>query len=126
MEKEHIHRFTDTLRHLGIIDLRTYREVHDRVVADKLHEVSTVINAKINHGQWIVSCECNGGAFTCPKVKVACCFDCGRVYLSVKFPKNLATIERLLLGRPMVNRNWIKGETVKLLMAENIEHGCEV
>ena len=123
---EHIHRFTDTLRHLGIIDLRTYREIHDRVVGDKLHEVSTAIDAKINHGRWIVNCECNGGAFTCPKVKVACCFDCGRVYLNVKFPRDAVKIERLLTERPMMNRNWRKGETVKTLIAENIEHGCEV
>ena len=123
---EHIHRFTDTLRHLGISDLQTYREVHDKVVGDKLHEVSTVPSARINHGRWIVDCECNGAGFTCPKVKVACCFDCGRVYLNVKFPRDAVKIERLLTERPMMNRNWRKGETVKTLIAENIEHGCEV
>jgi hypothetical protein len=123
---EHIHTFADELSHAGITDIRTYREKHDKVVGDKLHEVSTPTNAEINHGRWIVNCECNGAGFTCPKYKVACCFDCGRVFLNVKFPRDAVKIERLLIGRPMMNRNWQTGETMKTLIAENIEHGCEV
>ena len=123
---EHIHTFVDGLIHSKITDLRTYREYHDRVVGERLCEISTPVHAKVNHGRWIVLCECNGAGFTCPKAKVVCCFDCGRVYLNVKFPRDTGKIERLLIARPMVNRNWKKGETVKTLMAENIEHGCEV
>ena len=119
---EHIHNFADCLSHAGVTSLETLRAVHAHHVKSKLHDNSTITYAEINHGRWLINCECHGAAVTCRTAKIACCFDCGRVHLVVKFPRNAAKIESILLARPMANRNWKKGETVKFLMAENVEH----
>jgi hypothetical protein len=125
MMPEHIHNFADCLSHAGVSSLESLRVIHAKHVRAKLHEVETPIHAEVNHGRWLINCECNGAAVSCRTAKIACCFDCGRVYKVVKFPRNAGKIESILLVRPMANRNWKKGETVKLLVAENIKHGLE-
>jgi hypothetical protein len=124
MPTERIHIFSDSLSHAGISDVATLREVHAKHVLAKLHEVDTITYAEINHGRWLINCECNGAAVTCPKARIGCCFDCGRVHTNVVFPSRgqRGKIEKTLLARPMPNRNWKRGETLKFLLAENVEH----
>lgn len=51
------------------------------------------------------------------------CSYCGTV-CAVKWPKHAAEIERLLAMRPIpATRNWLPGEGLDDLLAENIEHG---
>jgi len=124
---EHIHNFADGLSHAGVTSLDSLRAVHAKHVKDKLHDFETPIHAEVNHGRWLINCECNGAALTCPTARVGCCFDCGRVHTKVVFPAKArrAKIEQALLVRPMPNRNWKHGETLKTLLAENVEHGVK-
>ena len=90
-------------------------EVHDsgRLVAD------------INYGAWLVDCECGAGNATGPDWKIALCFTCGAVH-KVSFPKSYRAIEKVLIKRPRTeNRNWIAGEKLTELRAENRAHGLE-
>lgn len=49
---------------------------------------------------------------------------CGLV-APVVWPADPQAIETVLLMRPLpANRNWLAGETVEQLLAENAEHGC--
>ena len=106
--------------HAGVTDVTSYREYHTRIVGEKEHEVETVREAYINHGRWIVNCDCAGAGLTSRSWKVSCCFDCGAVYTKIKFPLNATKIESALLIRPaLVNRNWMRGETLERLLSEN-------
>jgi len=108
--------------HSGVIDLASYRSLHQRVIKQKgeyILEDATPRAAYVNHGRWVVNCECNGAGLTDRKMKITCCFDCGRVYTSVTFPKHASQIEKVLLERPdPASRNW-SGETVQALLDEN-------
>jgi len=86
--------------------------------------------ARINHGRWVVDCECNGaelafdeGIFMCQS-----CYNAGTRHQTrlVVFPKNRQAIETALLQRPEPNRNWYPGETVTKLLAENKAHKEEL
>jgi hypothetical protein len=87
------------------------------------HVVSEPRDAYVNHGRWIVDCDCQGAGFASRAWKASCCFDCGAVFTGVKFPRNADQIEKALLKRQPVNRNWKRGETIKGLLAENDEQG---
>jgi hypothetical protein len=88
------------------------------------------IEATINHGRWLAACEACGSAETLwIRHPVFMCQHCwnhahdGR-WRPVRFPADRATIERVLLLRPQAdNRNWLPGETVESLEAENEGHG---
>lgn len=91
---------------------------------------SPPMRAYVNHGRWIVKCECRGaekaweeGVFMCQS-----CFNAGhqhRFRQSV-FPPQRMAIEKLLARRPIPNRNWFPWETVAQLQAENKEHKDEL
>jgi len=92
-------------------------------------EVSLPLEAFVNHGRWIVKCECGGaekaweeGWFMCQS-----CFNAGHKhqYRKAVFPKNRPKIEALLVLRPIPNRNW-RNETLAMLTAENKEHKAEL
>ena len=126
MNNECIHGPVEGHGHSGVKDVVSYRTVH-RVAMNKaeknVFEIDEPREAYINHGRWVVNCECNGAGLTSINFKVTCCFDCGRVYTNVTFPKNAKKIEEaLLLRREQTNRNW-KGETLKALLGENKEQG---
>ena len=112
--------------HAGVTDLDSYIEIHDRRMAKaqkNVFEITEPVKAYINHGRWVIDCECNGGGLTSPDFKLSCCFDCGRRYLNIVFPKNARQVEATLLKRKLhTQRNW-NGETVKLLKIETKENG---
>lgn len=95
-------------------------------------ETSTtgILEAEINHGRWIVKCECNGaekaweeGLFMC----LSCLNGAHKhQYRKVVFPEQRVDIESVLLCRPIPNRNWHPGEIVDQLKAENEEHKEEL
>lgn len=91
------------------------------------------IRSQVNHGRWIVECPC------CPSAALAgpgfvtdrfLCAECGNSaaggrYFEVAWPdrRTVRRIEELLGRRPdMKTRNWIPGEPVGMLLAENIAH----
>lgn len=79
--------------------------------------------AFISEGRWVANCEiCNGAEFV-TEGQVMTCGTCGAVS-QVTWPDKVDEIEKVLDERPnMVNRNFLPGETVALLKAENREHG---
>lgn len=55
-------------------------------------------------------------------------FTCGHCHLQcpVQWPAEREVIDALLGARPVpMTRNWVQGEPVQQLLAENIEHGLE-
>ena len=85
------------------------------------------VSAYILRGSWVVGCECletiyyqPGEAFFCPN-----CLNAtnGHAPRPVLMPDNRQAIEAALLERPNPqNRNWLLGETLDLLQAQNIIH----
>ena len=86
--------------------------------------------AEVNHGRWIVKCEC-GGAEKMWEEAIFMCMSCMNAqhkhqYRRATFPNQRAQIEKALLKRPVKNRNWQLGETLAQLRDENKEHGEEL
>ena len=106
--------------------LETVR-THERAV--KVCPVSNKIRkAFINHGRWLVMCpSCLSSEFLFGD-KLFFCSQCrnqgngGQLY-KVTLPTKRKEIEALLGKRPIVNQNWLPGEKVEDLEAENIKFG---
>lgn len=87
------------------------------------------ILAYVNHGRVVADCPfCRSAQIVDPDDPRFYCYDCGNaavegLYLPVGFPEDLGEIERALGARPSpANRNWLPGETVERLRAENDVH----
>jgi len=99
---------------------------------NKLPDVSTAdpLTAFVNHGRWIVVCECGGAEFAWEEGLFMCrsCFNAKHKHNLRRsvFPAAKAEIERLLVVRPLPNRNWLPYESVESLGAENAEHKDEL
>ena len=113
--------------HNGVKDVETYRTVHTAAMknAEKdVYEIDMPREAYINHGRWVVNCQCNGAGLTSREFSVTCCFDCWRVYTNIIFPENAQKIELLLLDRRFeTDRNWNIGDSIELLEKDNLDHG---
>lgn len=89
------------------------------------------VPAIVNKGNWLVICpKCGGAEYAWEEGFFFCC-SCknsylGHKYRRLKFPKNRAEIEAILVKRPLANRNWTPKETVEDLVAENIKHAAEL
>jgi hypothetical protein len=72
----------------------------------------------------VVDCPvCSDALKLAPGDSLFACWGCG-AEAEVVWPVNPAAIERLLLMRPLAqSRNWLPGETLHDLLAENIAHG---
>ena len=86
--------------------------------------------AFVNHGEWLVKCEC-GGAEKMWEEEMFLCQSCwngkhGHRVRQATFPKNRKQIETLLDIRPLDNRNWNSNETLADLRRENKEHKVEL
>ena len=88
------------------------------------------VKARVNHGRWIVDCECRGAEFAFDEGLFMCqsCYNAGHKhqYRRLVFPKNRKGIEMELIQRPEPNRNWYPGESIAKLRAENEEHKAEL
>jgi hypothetical protein len=100
------------------------------IVDQGIEEDSPPLEAFINHGRWVVKCECGGcekaweeGLFICQS-----CFNSGHKHKIRKaiFPKDRKQIEQLLEVRPLPNRNWQPHETLADLEKENEQHKAEL
>jgi hypothetical protein len=79
---------------------------------------------ELNHGRWIVNCPGCPNAwlenFEIPPE----CDNCGTaVKVIPPSDKDREKITLAMLPRPVENRNWVPGEKLKDLIAENIAHG---
>jgi hypothetical protein len=111
------------MAHSGVTNVDTYRAYH-RKVKSETRENAEPQTAYINHGRWVVDCQCKGAGLTSRIMKIACCFDCGAVYTQIVFPRNAKSIENVLLKRPdLTTRNWKHGESIGLLLSDNKAHG---
>jgi hypothetical protein len=76
--------------------------------------------AMLNEGRWVASCPCRGAEFVREGAPMVC-GSCGMVR-DVTWPKQVAEIEAAVSNRPTINQNWLPGETVAMLKAENKAH----
>jgi hypothetical protein len=84
-----------------------------------------------NEGRWIAQCPdraCRSAQLACKTDPRFMCHECANrenagKWLPLKWPRNVGKIEALLAKRVVVNQNWLPGETLKDLLADNLEHG---
>ncbi len=116
----------------GCGSVKEYNRLHETEIARAqarglrliVHDSHSLV-ARIDHGRWIVDCECGAGNATDPEWGVAFCFACGARHKAT-FPDDREGVEAVLLHRPRTEtRNWFPGESVAQLQAENVEHGLE-
>lgn len=84
------------------------------------------VPARANWGRWVIDCPTCTSALTLPPgAEAFACWDCGaRAVVEWPAPEFVAGVERLLSMRPAVEtRNWVPGETLHDLLAENVQHG---
>lgn len=90
-----------------------------------------VVFAEINASRWIVHCPlagCNEAIHTAPGLPFFCpeCLNMthGGIAYQVVFPAEMTDIEQVLSVRPLSKtRNWLPGESLDFLVAENRIHG---
>lgn len=89
--------------------------------------VGNPAHAYILRGSWVVGCECGECVYYEPPKAFFCpnCLNGENQHRPrpVIIPAERSQIEVLLLNRPNPNnRNWLVGETVEQLQAENSDH----
>lgn len=88
------------------------------------------VAVSVNHGRWVVDCpDCAGAQLACRTDHRFMCNECGNVVIgglwrTVDWPADSLQIEKALLVRPLANQNWVPGETVDDLLAENTAVGA--
>lgn len=100
-----------------------YESWHAKTIAagGEIHESEEGITAFVNQGRWMADCFwCMNSCLTRPDWGVAFCAECGAKYGQgkVTFPEDHEEATKILLERPMTNRNWT-GETLEALRQEN-------
>lgn len=94
-----------------------------------------ITRAYKNHGRWVVECECRMAFEVRPGQRTVACKPpderhnpadyCGVSY-DVLWPDH-ARIDAILSHRPdKLNQNWVPGESIGRLVAENLEHDLKV
>lgn len=91
--------------------------------------IGASLPAEVVEGQWIVRCDgCPNAQFTARFDKRFFCVNClnvnhGGQWVKVRWPRDSEKGEQVLLARPFFQqRNWLAGETLAQLIAENREH----
>lgn len=68
------------------------------------------LRAFVNHGRWIVLCECGNAEYVSPDEPIVLCAVClnhgAGKWRAVEFPPDPAAIERELVRLPPFLRNW--------------------
>jgi hypothetical protein len=99
-------------------------------IVPRLNSSAKPVYAFVEHGRWLAKCECGGaeavwdeGLFMCQS-----CWNSAykHNFRPVVFPEQRQEIEAILELRPLLNRNWLLGETVAQLRKENKEHENEL
>jgi hypothetical protein len=118
---------------------------HYRGPLPPLTEKANSVNARIEHGRWLVDCPCGSAYVPSQAEPYLICIECANQdndgkWIDIIFPANKEAIEATLLKRPIIvkryrqtnspmfaeNRNWTPGETIDQLRQENLEHGLEI
>ena len=86
------------------------------------------VRAYVNHSRWHARCPHCAGIETVAPGQPFFCMSChmalnGFRPAAVIFPEGWTEIEAVLLARPVEHRHWRPGESLDLLIAENIAHG---
>ena len=89
--------------------------------------------AQVNAGRWIVPCpspRCGGAQYACYEDRRLWCVDCDNAFthgqwVPVSWPENPEEIEEVLIRRPEYARNWLPGETIEDLLAQDAENRDE-
>lgn len=91
--------------------------------------IGAKLPAEVHEGQWIVRCDgCRNSQFTSRADNRFFCVHClngshGMQWVEVAWPADVEKGELVLLARPLFfARNWLAGETVADLIAQNREH----
>jgi len=101
------------------------RLLNTRPLVAKCPTMKAKLRAQINHGRWLVECPNCTSAEMAFEDRLFFCSECknkavdGYAY-KVTFPTTRRKIETIMEKRPLTNRNWKHGETVKDLETENI------
>ncbi len=78
--------------------------------------------AYVNGGRWVADCPvCNGGIACWTENPDGACLDCGNVF-KIGFPDDIEQVEAALEKRPTPRQNWLPGETIDMLNAENVRN----
>ncbi|MDP2718314.1 MAG: hypothetical protein Q8P44_00555 [Dehalococcoidia bacterium] len=101
-----------------------------KLVPDMGYDTGEPLTAQVRQGYWIVLCPCGGAEYVWEEGGMMClsCLNAahGHRYRRTKFPRKRREIEDILIIRPLINRNWLPGETVKDLERENHQHETEL
>ena len=115
----------EAYRQLTIIPAMAKRLLPQGGMAD-----AAPLKARVNHGRWLVDCECSGAEIAFDECVFMCqsCWNAQHKhqYRPVLFPQGRQAIEQTLLQRPVPNRNWEPGDTLTQLKAENEAHKEEL
>jgi len=87
----------------------------------------TPLDVEANHGVWLVKCpevQCDSGITGERDWANGRCFACG-CKVTFNWPDAFDTIELLLVRRRAKNQNWLPGESVADLQAENVILGVD-
>jgi len=91
--------------------------------------VGEAIAVFANEARWIAQCpDCNGAQLASQSDPRFMCNECanianGGAWRPLTWPRNRAAIEQALDVRQPVNQNWLPGETVADLTADNALNG---
>ncbi len=85
------------------------------------------VEACVNWGRWLAGCPfCSGSELVSVADPRFACLTCGHrdtvyegLWIPVLFPVDFDAIEAALEGRAVPNRNWLPGETLERLAADN-------
>jgi hypothetical protein len=84
-------------------------------------------HARLNWGRWIADCAspwCTSALQLDPGMTAMRCWDCGWETTHIAWPDDPDAIAWVLALRPdEKNRNYEPGETLDVLVAENVAHG---
>lgn len=95
-------------------------------LAAPLAPAELAIHVYANQGRWIAECpDCRGAQIASATDYRFMCTVCANVAVEglwrpVIWPEEHAEIDAVLADRPQVNQNWLPGETVADLEAENL------
>lgn len=116
--------------YLAFINAQINR-LHGPITID-LRDKAGEVAPQVIRSQWVVECPWCAGAIVVNPGSWYLCVEClnadnsGKVARIID-PPDRTEVERLLNLRPnFQNRNWLTGETVENIRAENIAHGIGV
>lgn len=121
----------------GIPDTRGAEWIHHMLRDSQVNldaataPVDTSVQVYANYGRWIAECpDCQGAQLACRTDPRFLCNECGNVTVGglwrpVIWPADVTGIETALQNRPLGNQNWVPGEQVSDLKADNAKHGVK-